>query len=721
MAVNPDDRTGPGHGQSAVVAAFGRFALESRDAGVTIDGALDMLTDALAAPIGVLLRSVGPQRIEVLSARGDLGPPAGCELVTAEPLLAGSGGDPVVADGCKGVIRLPGADAVRSGVSVGVQVAGQLWRLAVLDTRVRRFGELDVGLVQSIGYLLAGALHRHRIESAQSAVTGFSRFALESRDAGTTVERAVNLVADFLDVPICMLVRVAGVQRLDVLHGRGPLGESLGGEVPAPAEILIRFRSPEPVVLGDWPVPADRRGGVADTPVVGPTADPAGGAGQRSCLAVEVLVAGERCRLAVIDFGPNLFGDTEIGFVQSVAHMLSAATERHRVEAQLREITTQLQHALLPAQVPRLPGIEAAARYVPAGDQVGGDWYDVLPLPHGGIGLVMGDVEGHDHVAAPMMGQVRNVLRAYAAEGHTPAEVLARVNEFVTAHGERMVTCGYAELHPAERLLICASAGHPAILRLDRDGRVGEVATVPGLVLGVEPDQDYPERTSVLPEGCCLLLATDGLIDHLGGAVYSGPAAIEAVAGPLVGEPLDVLADRLVTLAPGTRGLRDDAALLAVRITAPMPSGVPTARRVLASSAAAGPAARHFVADVLAGWGSPHPREAAVLAVSELITNAVVHSTGEIELVVRWVAPHRLWVGVHDPSDRMPRPRDASPAGLAPGGIDPQNLDAGGRGLDIVAHVVDAWGVTPTPARGGKTVWFELSVASAAYSCPIPT
>lgn len=112
--------------------------------------------------------------------------------------------------------------------------------------------------------------------------------------------------------------------------------------------------------------------------------------------------------------------------------------------------------------------MSVAARYVPTGGglQVGGDWYDVIPLPSGRFALVIGDVQGHDVRAAGLMGQLRIALRAYASEGHRPDAVLSRASRFLHGIGDedpadaRFATCVYVEVDPATGVLDIARAGH---------------------------------------------------------------------------------------------------------------------------------------------------------------------------------------------------------------------------------------------------------------------
>src|SRR4029453_9187271 len=121
-----------------------------------------------------------------------------------------------------------------------------------------------------------------------------------------------------------------------------------------------------------------------------------------------------------------------------------------------------LQRSLLPDRLPDLVGIETAARYLPARDEVGGDWYDVVDLPGGSVGRATGDVAGHGLRAAALMGQLRTGLRAYALEGRAPGETLKLLDRLLqTLSGRGMATAGYAIVDPATGALRYASAGHP--------------------------------------------------------------------------------------------------------------------------------------------------------------------------------------------------------------------------------------------------------------------
>jgi len=679
----------------AAVADFGRFAMACRDPAATVERAVQVVCETLNAPVGALIRLLAqPGRLCAVSTRGaDDWLPSGIELELPAPSGRPRSYDPSqpmsIPDWQFSEPHLlpPGglAAGVRSSVSSPVLIGGRLWgRLAVMDTRPRRWTGTEVDVLQSVSHLLAASLDRSRGEITHAAIAGFGRFALGSRDIGATMNRSVALVADVLEVPLGRLFRLdPGYRRLIVAASDGSPELPVGAVVSVDGDIRPSVDTDRPLEVEDW----------RNRPSRLPAA--LAQAGVISSLGVSVMVGNRTWgRLSAMDVRPRRFSELEADFLQSLAHLLASAMERDLIETRLRQTTRQLQRALLPGGLPSLSGIETAARYLPAGDDVGGDWYDVLRLPDGAVGLVMGDVEGHDNAAAAVMGQVRNVLRAHAAEGHHPAEILARVNRFVIEHTDRMVTCCYAELRPDEHIVTLASAGHPAPLVLHPDGRTEPLPTTNGPPLGTDPDRRYTEQTTVLPSGGCLLLVTDGLVDNARGVVHLGMAALGAAAADVVGEPIEALADALVSRPAGAEGLRDDAALLAVRLTSrPATDGV---RRSFGPYPAAVPAARTFVTDILAGWRMSRLADAAGLVVSELVTNAVVHTAGPIQLIMRRLPSDRLWLGVRDDSDRMPQRR--------PVALD----DLGGRGLAIIDRLADGWGVTSGDGSG-KTVWLELT------------
>ncbi len=254
----------------------------------------------------------------------------------------------------------------------------------------------------------------------------------------------------------------------------------------------------------------------------------------------------------------------------------AANLAEERLHASEHSLALGLQRSLLPV-LATVAGLQLAARYLPASDsaEIGGDWYDVLPLPDGTTGVAIGDVMGHDIRAAGAMGQLRSVLRSYAWEGHGPPEVLERLNQLVCGLGmAQLATCVYARIEPARRgqpaRLRWANAGHPPpLLRTPADG-VEVLRDAAGVLIGVATgNAAIHERISAerdLPSGSTLLLYTDGLVEHRQQDIDTGIARLaDAFACADESLSVDDLADRITTAA-GHSDHDDDQCLLIVRV-----------------------------------------------------------------------------------------------------------------------------------------------------------
>jgi Stage II sporulation protein E (SpoIIE) len=207
-------------------------------------------------------------------------------------------------------------------------------------------------------------------------------------------------------------------------------------------------------------------------------------------------------------------------------------------EAEQRSAADLLQRSLLPQHLPAVPGVRLAARSLPgsSGARVGGDWYDVIALPGGEIGLVVGDVVGHDLPAATAMGQLRNTLRAYALENGSPAAVLERVNRAADLlQVADMATCVYAVLDPRHLTVRWASAGHLPPLLTSPSGAGRLLRTEPGPPLGVLPDAHYRDERLRLHRGDALVLYTDGLVERRAEPIDTGLTALEEAPRPQPG------------------------------------------------------------------------------------------------------------------------------------------------------------------------------------------
>jgi serine phosphatase RsbU (regulator of sigma subunit)/anti-sigma regulatory factor (Ser/Thr protein kinase) len=332
------------------------------------------------------------------------------------------------------------------------------------------------------------------------------------------------------------------------------------------------------------------------------------------------------------------FSEDDESIVIQLAHMASVAIENARLYEHERGTALELQRNLLPDGLPEIPGVVAEYRYSAGGDgEVGGDWFEIIPLAGGRVGMAIGDVVGRGLPAAKMMGHLRPALRAYALEGEPPARVAELMAHFVrTLDRDQMSTCVYAVLDPATGELRCANAGHPPPLVLSEDGEAAFLAGKPGLPLGVTADYEYPELRTTLAPGSTLLLYTDGLVEKRGEPLDAGLERFREVVAGAPGEPLQRLCehvlDTLVQEAPG-----DDVALLALRVLAP--DGGPLDLELAAEAGALAELRRR-----LHGWlpQAGAEREEAydiVLATCEAAANAIEHAYGPGEARFR-VAAH---------------------------------------------------------------------------------
>ncbi|MFD5467813.1 SpoIIE family protein phosphatase [Kitasatospora sp. NPDC127059] len=302
--------------------------------------------------------------------------------------------------------------------------------------------------------------------------------------------------------------------------------------------------------------------------------------------AVLPLVAsGRQVGSCLITFAAErAFSREDRTLYSAFAGILAQSLERARLYDIHHHRAGELQRAMLPRTLPRLPGIASAARYLPSteGMQIGGDWYDLLKLPDGRIGLVIGDVQGHNAEATAVMGQLRSGLRAYATDGHDPAATLARTSRLLAElDTELFATCLYLTLDPADGRLTAARAGHPAPVRITADAAAVELELPGGPPLGVAPEQPYPLVVDRLAGGETLLAYTDGLVEDreedydesvqrmLGGlelwARQAGPGRIGPAAA------LERLADLLTLNVTERRHRPDDVALLLLHRVASVP------------------------------------------------------------------------------------------------------------------------------------------------------
>ncbi|MFD4133345.1 SpoIIE family protein phosphatase [Streptomyces goshikiensis] len=387
---------------------------------------------------------------------------------------------------------------------------------------------------------------------------------------------------------------------------------------------------------------------------------------------------------------------------------IAQSLQRAMLFEQEHDLAEGLQRAMLPRRIPEIPGALIAVRYRAArmGRDIGGDWYDVIPLGDSRVGVMIGDVEGHDTDAAAVMGQLRIALRAYVAEGHTPGTAMARAAGFLRElETERFATCTYAEIDLGTGMLHIVRAGHldPVVRR--GDGSCHRIQVAGGLPLGLPPgDQSvngsgYPVTSLEMHPGDTLVLCTDGLIERPGGDPETGMRELmESVrTGPVEVEELaDLLCDMV-----GDAGGGDDMALLLLRRRGtPAPRGGGPLRVRLSPGDPDGPAmARHLIRAAVAAWGAREQADEVVLAADELMTNALVHTDGGAQISLRLTAEGRIRIEVEDGSSALPHRREAGDWAVS------------GRGLLLVDRLAVAWGVEPR--GGGKSVWCEFAVPAA--------
>lgn len=357
-----------------------------------------------------------------------------------------------------------------------------------------------------------------------------------------------------------------------------------------------------------------------------------------------------------------------------------------------RDLAVTLQRSLLPRDLPMGRGYRAAARYLPGarGTQVGGDWYDVVEVGDVLV-LVVGDVVGRGVQAAAVMGQLQATVRAYALEGHGPAEVLGRLEQVAaTVPDLHFTTCLVARLEPATGALRLSSAGHPPPVVAAASGGARLLEVEPGRPLGVGGGR-YVEQAFALDPGAILLLYTDGLVEGRGVPLEVGLGRlVDALAEPV--RSADEACAQVLSALGRDVSSDDDTAVLALHLC-----GTSMLEQRLPRQATSARTAREGVREIAGSHG--FDSDLAELLVSELVGNAVRHGGGPLgagELVLRvLVEPAALRVEVDDGSGRLPgAPRDP--------GLQAES----GRGLLLVDLFSTRWGSQPLPS--GKRVWFEI-------------
>ena len=387
------------------------------------------------------------------------------------------------------------------------------------------------------------------------------------------------------------------------------------------------------------------------------------------------------------------FGQADVALAEELTARAALCIDNARLYRRERATALTLQRSLLPQDVHRTLGTDIAYRYLPSSvvSEVGGDWFDVVPLSCGRVALVVGDVMGHGIRAAATMGQLRTVARTLTTLDMEPEQVLTRLDEVAASGGDQFATCVCAVYDPVERSGVIASAGHLPPVTVAPDGATRLIEVPPGAPLGVG-GVPFESVEFSLPEHSILALYTDGLVERRGRDIDEGIDLLRhALTGR--GRSLEEECDAVLSaLLPS--GGEDDVALIIAK-------AVPLDRERIATLALSGDRrvagqARRFTQAKLEEWGLTALSELTELLVSELVTNALTHTDRPRQL--RLFRDRTLTVEVADSDGQMPIQRG------------PAEYDEGGRGIQLVDQLARRWGSRAT--RHGKVVWFELEPPS---------
>jgi PAS domain S-box-containing protein len=383
-----------------------------------------------------------------------------------------------------------------------------------------------------------------------------------------------------------------------------PLGQSFAGRVAAEQHPML-VHDPPPADLWD---PSVRDLDIA------------------SVIGVPLLAGGEVRGVLKVASTDRRFNEEDLTVLMLAADRVALALDHVQVYEREHQIAETLQRSLLPERLPRLPGLAVAARYEPAATEadVGGDWYDVIPIPGGAVGLVMGDVAGKGLAAASMVGRLRSALRAYALEGHDPATVVENLNRLVWTELEesQMATLIYVCVDPAEGTVHWVSAGHPPPLLVVGDRMPHFLEAGRAVPLGVLPFPSYETLSVKLEAGATILLYTDGLVERPGTHIDEGLGVLAAAVRDAPERPEDLCDHLLREMVPPT-GAPDDVAMLVLQNT-PMADQfsveLPTQPEALAS-----------MRSMLRRWlrhaqGSDQEIAEITTACGEAATNAIEHA-----------------------------------------------------------------------------------------------
>ncbi|WP_369275628.1 SpoIIE family protein phosphatase [Streptomyces sp. R11] len=430
--------------------------------------------------------------------------------------------------------------------------------------------------------------------------------------------------------------------------------------------------------------------------------------GIHSMISVPLQARGQL--LGVVEFWrseQDAFESDDLSPAEELAARAAVCIDNARRYTREHTTAVTLQRSLLPGTLPELSALEVGHRYLPAQAGVGGDWYDVIPLPGARVALVVGDVVGHGLHAAATMGRLRTAVHNFAALDLPPDELLVRLDELITridedaaAQGETVAvtgaTCLYAVYDPVSGLCVLARAGHPGPALVSPDGSV-TFPDIPGAPpLGVAGGLPVETAELQLAANSRLVLYTDGLVEARGRDIDIGLGMLREALAATDGATPDDTCRTVLDAMLRTRS-SDDVALLVARTRLLDPEQV--AEWEVPENPAAVPRIRAEATRRLEAWGLGEAAFTTELILSELVTNAIRYGKSPIGLRLLHDRDS-LICEVGDGTSTSPHLRRAA------------FTDEGGRGLFLVAQLSRRWGTRYTDR--GKIIWAEQALDTEA-------
>jgi hypothetical protein len=454
-------------------------------------------------------------------------------------------------------LRLGGADAAsdrrlwlrRAGGGVVVVAEPAVGEQEHLVAKVL---ELNDELVVAHRDLVAQREELRRAAERIHDLEAISAAGLENLRLDDLLDRVLRIIADAVGAPRAVLLlrdrhdhlvarAAVGVSGVDLSQVSVPLGEGVAGRIAAENAPRI--------------VPDLSKVEVHSTDLR---------EGTRSLAGVPLTLEGDVIGVLHVSSGElDRFGDEDLRLLVPAAERAALAIGRARVVERERRIAETLQRALLPDELPSADGLELAASFTPgAGVEVGGDWYDALPLAGGRMQIAIGDVAGKGLRAATVMGELRAGLRAYAIEGGGPMDTLARLNR-LAERSFNMATVLLLHVEPGAGEVTYASAGHLPPLVVGPDGSAWFLSGGASTPLLAFREDVEPARAE-LPLGARVVLFTDGLVERRTEPIDESLERLRLAAEGFPGDAAALCGHLVEAMRPPAGAQRDDVAVVVV-------------------------------------------------------------------------------------------------------------------------------------------------------------